>query len=71
MLSVINSAICINKTAYDLIQHVTRLCFYKNLLEMLSEFLSVWDTDQVRHSVRPDLGPNILLRLSADSKSLC
>ena len=46
-----------------------KLTFSKNSFRNTIRVSNGFDTDQDRHSVGPDLGPNCLERLSADDKN--
>ena len=41
--------------------------FFKNFKKLFQEYHHSSDPDQVRYNVWPDLGPNCLQKLSADS----
>ena len=49
----------------------SKLTFSKKYFMNTIRVTNGLDTDQDRHSVGPDLGPNFLQRLSADDISLC
>ena len=55
---------------FNLLTFFSKLTYSKNSFKNTIRVSKGLVPDQNRHSVGPDLGPNLLQRLSADDKSL-